>query len=544
MAQWNKTTQDYLNQERSLFEVYMSADRYGNTEFSNAHNPGGTGVFGENLSESITPVLQLDGLYGIGDDNLFQLNSAGSGGQSVDSNGLMTVNSGTGAGNFATLRSKRSIRYRPGQGSMCRFTAMWPVGFTTGYQQVAGFINQSDVLSVGYNYGDVGVAATTRKEFAILRRSYGKGEVFQLNVTTAATQTGIATITLDGTAHEVTLYDASSNTGVTAAGIGTNTFPGWVVDYAGSKVNFLYNGPPSNRTGVFSVVNNAGAVIGVSTLQDGAAASDEWVYQSSFNVDKLDGTGASGMTIDTTKLNVFQIDFRWLGSGVTRFAIEDPDSGNMFTFHEINYSNRNTRSHLSNPSMRVGYAAVNAAPALGTGTDVTVKGGSMMGAIQGDIVSNVTSKSASNAYDSNLAADIDHHLLTVKNDRINEAGTNNVLNQREVLFKSLAAGVVATGSNIATIKVYKNADLSDGSNDVNFVYSKTENQTSSSTTTARHKSGTGTLIATFTVTSNSTTNIDLEPYRMILAPTERLSVFFNCTAVLSTSVCGLTYIEE
>jgi len=75
MAQWNKTTQDYLNQERSLFEVYMSADKYGNTDLSNAYNPGGTGVFGENISESITPVLQLDGLYGIGDGNLFQLNS-------------------------------------------------------------------------------------------------------------------------------------------------------------------------------------------------------------------------------------------------------------------------------------------------------------------------------------------------------------------------------------------------------------------------------------------------------------------------------------
>jgi hypothetical protein len=30
MAQWNKINQDYLNQERSLFEVYMCADRYGN----------------------------------------------------------------------------------------------------------------------------------------------------------------------------------------------------------------------------------------------------------------------------------------------------------------------------------------------------------------------------------------------------------------------------------------------------------------------------------------------------------------------------------
>jgi len=30
MAIWNITTQDYLNQERSLFEVFAQADRYGN----------------------------------------------------------------------------------------------------------------------------------------------------------------------------------------------------------------------------------------------------------------------------------------------------------------------------------------------------------------------------------------------------------------------------------------------------------------------------------------------------------------------------------
>jgi hypothetical protein len=30
MAQWNKTTQDFLNQERSLFETYNIADHWGN----------------------------------------------------------------------------------------------------------------------------------------------------------------------------------------------------------------------------------------------------------------------------------------------------------------------------------------------------------------------------------------------------------------------------------------------------------------------------------------------------------------------------------
>ena len=30
MAQWNKNEQDYLNQERSLFEVFNIADHWGN----------------------------------------------------------------------------------------------------------------------------------------------------------------------------------------------------------------------------------------------------------------------------------------------------------------------------------------------------------------------------------------------------------------------------------------------------------------------------------------------------------------------------------
>jgi hypothetical protein len=35
----------------------------------------------------------------------------------------MTVESGTTSGAFSTLRSLRSVRYRPGQGSMCRITS-------------------------------------------------------------------------------------------------------------------------------------------------------------------------------------------------------------------------------------------------------------------------------------------------------------------------------------------------------------------------------------------------------------------------------------
>ena len=52
MAQWNKNQQDYLNQERSLFEVYMCADKYGNIGAC-----GGDTQFDLNVAAGITTQL-------------------------------------------------------------------------------------------------------------------------------------------------------------------------------------------------------------------------------------------------------------------------------------------------------------------------------------------------------------------------------------------------------------------------------------------------------------------------------------------------------
>jgi len=45
---------------------------------------------------------------------------------------------------------------------------------------------------------------------------------------------------------------------------------------------------------------------------------DNPVAQSSWNGDKLDGTGASGYTLDTTKACIMFMDFEWLGMGSVR----------------------------------------------------------------------------------------------------------------------------------------------------------------------------------------------------------------------------------
>ena len=55
MAQWNKNEQDYLNQERTLHEVIMCADRYGNIGNCGGNSSAsGTSAFGETVSVSPT----------------------------------------------------------------------------------------------------------------------------------------------------------------------------------------------------------------------------------------------------------------------------------------------------------------------------------------------------------------------------------------------------------------------------------------------------------------------------------------------------------
>ena len=75
--------------------------------------------------------------------------------------------------------------------------------------------------------------------------------------------------------------------------------------------------------------------------------------------DKLDGTGASGITIDPTKLNVFGIRYQYLGAGMIYFQIENSNTGEFVTFHTIKYANLNTTPSTFNPNYRFSLFASN-----------------------------------------------------------------------------------------------------------------------------------------------------------------------------------------
>jgi hypothetical protein len=87
---------------------------------------------------------------------------------------------------------------------------------------------------------------------------------------------------------------------------------------------------------------------------------DNTVAQSSWNGDKLDGTGASGYTLDTTKACIMFMDFEWLGMGSVRcgFVID----GKFIVAHTFLNANNLDTVYMRTANLPIRYMII----ALGT----------------------------------------------------------------------------------------------------------------------------------------------------------------------------------
>ncbi len=93
---------------------------------------------------------------------------------------------------------------------------------------------------------------------------------------------------------------------------------------------------------------------------------DNAINQSSWNLDKLDGAGPSGITLDESKDNLFVIDFQWLGAGRIRFGF---DFGGQITyFHQIKFANTETVPFTVTGDLPFRAEIFNTATAAGTTT--------------------------------------------------------------------------------------------------------------------------------------------------------------------------------
>jgi hypothetical protein len=92
--------------------------------------------------------------------------------------------------------------------------------------------------------------------------------------------------------------------------------------------------------------------------------SETLVAQQNWNGDKLDGAGASGLTLDMTKSQIFFTDLEWLGVGSVRSGVVI--NGTFINCHTFNHANLVAYTYITTACLPVRYEITNRAATAGT----------------------------------------------------------------------------------------------------------------------------------------------------------------------------------
>lgn len=96
-----------------------------------------------------------------------------------------------------------------------------------------------------------------------------------------------------------------------------------------------------------------GTDVTLNILKSTGVTNTEIVSQSAWNVDPLDGTGPSGLTIDWNKAQIFHMDYEWLGVGRVRCGFYI--AGKLYIAHQFTHFNTLTAPYITSPNQPIRY---------------------------------------------------------------------------------------------------------------------------------------------------------------------------------------------
>jgi len=260
MAQFNKNTHQYLDQAKTLFEVVMLADQYGNRV--GPANPTGVAVDAFGRARMSTPLTLFDSSHRYKDNGLWSTANTANSTVAFSSNeGLINLTLTNGNANNEVVRETTKVMsYQPGKSLLILNT------------MVMGASKENLRQRVGY--------------------------------------------------------------------FGANN--GIFLERSGNTISFVER---SNVTG---------------------AVVDTPAVQSSWNYDKLDGTGPSQLTLDLTKAQIFWSDIEWLGVGSVRcgFVI----NGQLIHCHSFHHANYVDATYITTASLPLRYEIKNVGAVSGGST--------------------------------------------------------------------------------------------------------------------------------------------------------------------------------
>ena len=139
---------------------------------------------------------------------------------------------------------------------------------------------------------------------------------------------------------------------------------------------FVFNPSATNlrqRVGYYGADNGIylqldGGVISFveRSLVNGSPSTETITPKSDWNIDKMDGNGPSGFTLDITKAQILWMDVEWLGVGTVRcgFVID----GKFVHCHSFHHANRIDSTYITTASLPLRCEITNKAATAGSAT--------------------------------------------------------------------------------------------------------------------------------------------------------------------------------
>ena len=485
---------------------------------------GPTSTFGEVSTISITPQGQGDFVYGI-NNQTFTTSSFVNGTVTVVS-GVCELESGTSPSGSATVQLRRGLKYRPGQGSMARLTAL----FSEPDAGNAQFIGAGTAEN-GYFIGYFGTS------FGILHSESGQREIRKLTIITGS-GTEDVTVTLNGNSIVVPVT-GGNDTSRTAYQLGLADYSqlgsgGWLAEAQGDSVYFISARSSNLLTGSYSVAGSS--IVGAFTREKaGENQVNTFIPSGSFNLDKLDGKGQSGMTLDPQMGNVYELQFQYLGFGNAQFEVEDPETGKFTKFHTIKNANARTTPVLKNPNVAVLATSAN----IGGTTSKKLKTVSMSSFIEGDVVK-LDPKFAKSWSFTNINSATYKPLALLRPNRVHKG--ESCFGEFDLLRIGASNEV---NNKTLTVGFFKKAEIT---GDVEYEYIDEQNSIASYASLAP-STNTIANLANITpffeviVGSASSISLNLEDLELIFGPGDEMLIAIRTTAAISGQV-GITWFEQ
>jgi hypothetical protein len=118
----------------------------------------------------------------------------------------------------------------------------------------------------------------------------------------------------------------------------------------------------NDQNGVFFKRNGSTNSFVLRSYVTGTVSNARTVNQADWNGDKLDGNGASGLTLDTSKAQILWMDFEWLGVGSVRcgFII----NGQYIVCHTFNNANDISNVYMTTAILPIRYEISTATSAV------------------------------------------------------------------------------------------------------------------------------------------------------------------------------------